>query len=38
MRGIELFIIFSMAAFDLPVMSWRERADLLVLDPKLRQR
>ena len=37
MRGIELFIIFSMTAFYLSVMSWSERADLLMPDSELFQ-
>ena len=30
MRGIELFMIFSVATFDLSIMSWREGTDLFI--------
>ena len=38
MRGIELFIIFSMTAFHLPVMSWSKRTNLFMLDSEFFQR
>ena len=38
MRGIELFIIFSMTAFHLPVMSRRKRTNLFMPDSELFQR
>ena len=38
MAGIEVFVIFTMAALDLPVVSRREGLNAFVLDAKLIQR
>ena len=37
MGGIKAFVVFAVAAFHFPVMSWRIGADELVGDPVLLQ-
>ena len=38
MRGIELFVVFSVAAFNFAVMSWCKRFNLLMSDTELIKR
>ena len=37
MAGVEVFIVFPMAAFHLAVVPWRKRLDLFVADAELCQ-